>query len=440
MTDKELFEQAPEDEEQVLDIKQDERRVYADKKDPLLYGLYTQWKDGDLNLQPDFQRREVWDDKKGGRLIESLVTEIPIPLIYLSEEKDGKWTVIDGQQRLKWLFDYLDNTYSLKGLRLFPELNGKEFADLDKTLQRKIKNSTIRVIEISNRSHPDVKFEIFERINTGSVPLNAQELRNCIYRGPYNAFIKYLSANIEFLSLLGMKKPHDRMMDCEYILRFFAFVHTNYQQYTGNMRRFLNDEMERWKKIEEKEMKKLQEVFSKSVGLIKSVFGDKAFHRFQLGDENDPNGKWEQRVNKALFDIKMYGFSLYEKRDIVPHADALREELIWFMSHDEDFIWSIAKSTDSKRSVQIHFDKWLAALRELIGYPIKEPRAYSHSLKEELWKQNPLCAYEKCGQKIMLIDDAEIDHIEHYWRGGQTIPSNARLVHRYCNRARGGRN
>lgn len=434
--EEEIFEPT-EEKEPALRLKPSERRVYAEKKDfPISY-LYGLWKGGDLDLQPGFQRRHVWKDKTGSLLIESIWLEIPIPMIYISEERDGKWIVIDGQQRLTWLFRFLDNKFALRGLRILKESNRKKFKDLPKVMQHKLKNASLRVIELGMNSHPDVKFEIFERINTGAVPLNAQEIRNCIYRGPFNNLIEELASKKDFLGLLGLDKIHNRMGDCEIALRFFAFYHTNYEQYRGNMRRFLSSEMEQWRFINNDEADKIRKVFRKSVQLSKTVFGDFAFRRFSLGSEIDPNGQWEQRVNNALFDIVMYGFTLYEKRDVVPRSDAIREELLWLMTQDEEFYWSIAKSTDNPKNVKIHFRKWLNSLNTLVGIPSKEPRSFSSSLKKSLWEQNSTC--KLCGQEIMLVDDAVIDHVEHYWRGGKTIPKNARLTHRFCNAQRGGR-
>jgi 5-methylcytosine-specific restriction endonuclease McrA len=106
------------------------------------------------------------------------------------------------------------------------------------------------------------------------------------------------------------------------------------------------------------------------------------------------------------------------------------------MTHDNDFIKSITVSTDKREHVNIHFKKWIDSLHEIVGFPRTEPRAYSLNYKKQLYDNNPTC--QICGNKIQLLDDAEVDHIDFYWRGGKTIPSNARLVHRYCNRARGG--
>ena len=133
----------------------------------------------------------------------------------------------------------------------------------------------------------------------------------------------------------------------------------------------------------------------------------------------------------------MFGFTRYEKNEIVPKADAIREELLWLMTHDDVFINSIGGSgTDAKIKTEQKFEIWLEHLKNLLGTSKKEPRSFSSSIKQSLFENDSSCKY--CDQKIMDVDDAEVDHDEHYWRGGKTIPSNARLLHRYCNRKRGG--
>ena len=427
------------EEEQPIEIPPEKRRVYADKSDRSIYELFRKYQRGDLVLDPEFQRRYVWDNKKASLLIESVLLEVPIPVIYLAEEQDGKFTVIDGQQRLRSFFRFLNNEFKLKGLSVLSELNGKYFKDLDKEKQRKIEDATLRVIEIRKESHPDVKFEIFERLNVGAVKLNDQELRNCIYRGKYNDLIKELAENRDFLFLLGLKEPHKRMYDRELVLHFLAFYNQTYLKYKPPMKQFLNKEMENNRNISDEKIKELRRVFKETVSLVKSVFGDKAFRRFIPGNEKDPNGRWEiRKINVGLFEIIMFGFSRYTKNQIIPYSDAIREELLYMMSSDREFIDSISGSgTTDTAKVNTRFKKWLNALEKIVGAPKTEPRTFSWELKKQLYEQNPVCAI--CGNKIMTIDDAVIDHIEHYWRGGKTIPSNARLTHRYCNLKRGGK-
>ena len=204
-TEEEKLEFEDQEEEQPTEILPKERRVYSDKPDRSIFELYRQYQKGNLELQPEFQRLQVWDNSKSSRLIESVLLEVPIPVIYLSEESDSKYSVIDGQQRLNAFIKFLENNLRLSGLTILAELNGKRFQDIPKNLQDKFENATIRIIEIRKESQPDVKFEIFERLNTGAVQLNAQELRNCIYRGKYNDLLKELSEDKDFQFLLGLK-------------------------------------------------------------------------------------------------------------------------------------------------------------------------------------------------------------------------------------------
>ena len=104
------------------------------------------------------------------------------------------------------------------------------------------------------------------------------------------------------------------------------------------------------------------------------------------------------------------------------------------MTYDQDFIDSIVLSTSSVQAVTKRFDKWRLVLQDIIGIQHKEPRCFSYQLKQELFKENATCNI--CNQKIQEIDDSAIDHIEQYWRGGKTVPENARLTHRFCNCSR----
>jgi hypothetical protein len=422
--------------EDELEVPEKLRIVYSDKLDLDIATVCNRINQGELILQPEFQREYVWDDNKASRFIESILMQIPTPVVYLAEDDEGKQLTIDGHQRLRSIYRFWRNEFPLKNLTVFKELNGKYFKDLDKKYQRAFLNGIIRIILIRRESHYDIKFEIFERLNTGSVHLNDQELRNCVCRGPYNDLIKELAGNSDFLFLLGLREPDRRMRDREFVLRFFAFYHTPYNQYKPPMKKFLNDEMRNYLNISAEEANKLKTAFKQSVELTKTVFGDKAFRRFVIGKEDDPNGYWESRINKALYDIVMHGFTplYYEKRNIIPYADVIREELLWLMTNDEDFIRSITLTTDKKEHVQIHFRKWLDSLEKIVGNNRAEPRTFTLNFKRQLYENNPTCSI--CGNKIQLLDDAEVDHIDFYWEGGKTIPSNARLVHRYCNRAR----
>jgi uncharacterized protein with ParB-like and HNH nuclease domain len=372
---------------------------------------------------------------------------VPIPPVYTAELQDGKEIIIDGQQRLTTMFSFIEgkflddaNPFKLSGLTVMKELNSKTFKELDMTTKRAFQNYEQPMIVISKHSNSEVKFQIFERLNTGSVKLNDQELRNCIYRGKYNDFIKELANNKDFQYVLDSPRLHERMLDSELVLRFFSFYHNTYLKYVPPVKRMMNKDMERYQNLEQEEEKELRNAFATSVELTKSVFANKAFKRFVRGSKKDPNGLWEsKKVNRGLFDIIMFGFTQFnQKNRIVPIADSIREEFMFLMTHNDEFIESISgSSTDLKEKIHTKFKVWLSALENLVGSKHIQDRNFSTDFKKQLYDSKNICSI--CNQIILTLDDAEIDHIQHYWRGGETIPSNARLTHRYCNRSRGPR-
>ncbi len=433
------------DDQDLDDFSGSEKNIYFKTPQRLVKDLYTSYKDGDLETTPYFQRGYVWDKTKASRLIESIIMGVPIPIIYTAEEQDGTQIVIDGQQRLKSIFGFIDGKFpknekdfTLSGLKIKTDYNGYTFKELDKADKNVINTYNLSLITITKDSDKDIRFEIFERLNTGSMKLNDQEIRNCIYRGSYNEFLKELADDSDFQYILHSPGLKERMRDIELVLRYFTFKRNTHLNYKPSMKQFLNHEIVAFQNLSDDDKKNMQKDFKKAVQSTKTVFGNHAFRSFRNGLSNDPNGNWEERkINKGLFDIVMFGFTRYEKNEIIPKADAIREELLWLMTHDDVFINSIGGSgTDAKIKTEQKFEIWLQHLKNLLGTSTKESRSFSSSIKQSLFETDSSCKY--CEQQILSIDDAEVDHIEHYWRGGKTIPSNARLLHRYCNRKRGG--
>lgn len=435
------FDTPLEEELDSIDVPSEKRKIYTELSDPQIESLHGKFKRGKLIVQPDFQRQFVWDTTKASRLIESALLGIPIPIIYISQEADNKEYVIDGQQRLTSFFSYIDGKFpddtdfKLTGLKVFRELNGKKYDGLSDSLQDVIRYFSVRTIIFKRESHQDLKFEIFERLNTGSVSLNDQELRNCIYRGEFNMLLKELSQDPDFTFLLGLKKPDKRMKDIELVLRFAAFYHATYLNFKPPMKNFLNTEAEKYRNLSKDDAMQLKAAFKNTCQIIRSMFGKNAFKRFYKGSEKNFSGNWEpSKFNASLYDIVMYTFAREDKNVIFQNLDSIREALIDLMTENQEFIDSIELSTSSVQAVTKRFDLWRFALQDIIGISKKEPRCFSMKLKESLFKSNSTCAI--CGQKIQEIDDSAIDHIKQYWAGGRTIPENARLTHRYCNWAR----
>jgi Protein of unknown function DUF262/HNH endonuclease len=436
------FETPLEEDVESIDIPTQTRTVYTDGADPEIASLHGKAKRGKLVVQPDFQRHFVWDNKKASRLIESALLSIPIPIIYISEEPDNKEYVIDGQQRLTSFFSFLDGKFPdgadfrLTGLNVFQELNGKKYDSLPEKLQDTIQYFKLRTVTFKRDSDPDLKFEIFERLNTGSVQLNDQELRNCIYRGGFNNLLRDLSEDPDFTFVLGLKQPDKRMKDIELVLRFAAFHHETYLKYKSPMRNFLNREAEQYRNLSDEDAAELRTAFKNACQVIRSMFGEHAFKRFHKGtDAQHPAGYWEpKKFNASLYDILMYTLGREEKNVLFQNLDSIREALIYQMTENQAFIDAIELSTSSVQAVTKRFDIWRSALKDVIGMATHEPRCFTRQLKEALYAANNTCAI--CGQKIEDVDDSAVDHIKQYWMGGKTIPENARLAHRFCNWSR----
>ena len=409
-------------------------------KDSDIDGLHRYYRKGRLLIQPNYQRKFVWDAKKASLLIESILMNIPIPIVYLAATQDEKINVIDGQQRLTSIFSFIDGVlpdekdkvFKLTGLKVFTELNGKTFKNLDESLQNKITDYSIRTITFTADSDPELQYEIFSRLNTGSVALNSQELRNCIYRGDFNEFIKKLASDPEYLSLLGLKAPHRRMTDVELVLRFISFYKNTYINYKSPIKTFLNDTMRTYSIIDDNEKKKIKDAFKRAVINLTSLLGENSFRRFKIVGKE---GVWEKnRLNVALFDILMDSMSRLDTSVLMRHLDAIKEAYIDLMVSNQDFIDSIMINTSNTQVVAKRFKIWNSVLDSIIGDDKVETRCFSKAFKQKLFDLDPTCAI--CNQNINSIDDAAVDHIEQYWMGGKTIPENARLTHRYCNWSR----
>jgi len=421
-----------------------DRKFLTQKTEYSIEYLYKLYIRGRLDLQPDFQRRYVWDIIKASSLIESLFLDVPIPAIYLAEDESGIMTVIDGQQRLASIFSFLSGVFpdgkklTLKGLKVLRDLNKHQFKDIDMSYQDKFDAVAISTIVIKKESDPELKFDIFERLNTGSVKLNDQELRNCIFRGPYLNLLKKLSADKEFRYIMGLKKADKRMKDVEYVLRFAAFYHQTYLKYSKsqNMKNYLNLEMKNNQNIKDEEMDDLETTFRKAVQINKSLFGNRSFRRIKPGDQENHNLSWKNTtvVNGALYDLMMVSFLNYDKNMIYRNLDAIREAFIHLVTEHEEFIDCIEKWTNSFSQIKKRFEIFNETISAIFKMDTKQERCFSFDFKEKLFKLNNNCAI--CNQTIFMVEDAAVDHIEQYWLGGKTIPENGRLVHRYCNAAR----
>ena len=405
-------------------------KVIIEKFDRSLHEFHRWYQKGKLIVDPEWQRQYVWDRTRASRLIESFLIDLPIPVVYLSQNDEGNYEVIDGLQRLTSVFDFFEGKYKLQKLEILPELNGLTFGELEDRKQSKLEDSSLRTFELSASTDKDLLFVTFQRLNTGGVRLNEMEIRNCLFRGKLNDLIKELSETPEFVESIDQKNLEKRMQDRFMVLRFLAFYERTYMKAKKGLKKFLNEFFETYQNPSDEKIAEFRKAFKDAASVGRSVFGNRAYRIRKTGARA---GEWAPRVNVAVFQTIAVSFTDYSKASLVRASDAILEEYLDLLASDEKWIDAVTASTGSPAKIEYAFDTWNRRLSELMStIPDNDSvRAFSKELKSELFAQNPTCAI--CSQEIKLINDAAIDHDIHYWRGGKTIPENARLVHRTCN-------
>lgn len=271
-------------------------------------------------LSPDFQRNQVWDIERKSLLIESMMLRIPLPMFYVSEDKEGIWEVVDGLQRLSTIKDFIlgedgdGKGFKLQKLEFWGDLfDGKDFFTIEqKSKMPRIINNIMEAelsFTIINPDTPEnVKRNIFKRINTGGMRLSSQEIRHALYQGTATKILKDLVSTDSYKRILGKTVKDDRMAGRELVLRYLAFHLRGYKSYRGDMDGFLSDTM----RLLNGDMGIAAErIYTESkilsdfeMALIRSheIFGDHAFRRSYGRLRKTP-------INKSLFDTLMYCFT-----------------------------------------------------------------------------------------------------------------------------------
>lgn len=401
------------------------KRVFVEKKDFPLSTIKDMFDDGEIIPQPDYQRDFVYDDIKASKLVESALMGIPIPTIYLCEENDGTYSVIDGQQRMTSFVKFLKNEFKLKKLEELKELNGLFFKDLDKNVQRTIKNTSLNTIVLTKESQ-DLKYEIFARLNQGSVALTKQELRNCIFRGPFNNMLENIVDTNKHLTELFIN-PNNRKKYQGFVLRFFAL--RNFADYGSSIDKTMNAYMAKHQYDDEKSIIEHKKLFTGTIDIIKQILGKDAFCAFDR-----QHNLFMSKFSGSVYDSITIAFSMFNNHDLMVHADEIRNKIIDIKINNQDYHDFTYAATGSKDRVVGRILLIYDAIKNIVGKyaNVPEARFFTKMDKEFLWKEGCVCSY--CKQRILSIDDAEVDHIFAFSNGGTTTLDNAQLLHRHCNR------
>lgn len=276
-------------------IEQEQKAVSYDIREFTIEYYVSKYLDG-LDSEenelyvPDYQREFIWEEKRQSKFIESLMLGLPIPLVFVAEiEKDGRLEIVDGSQRIRTLAAFLSDDLELKGLEKLRALNGLYFSQLQKSRQRKFKNLSMRMIVLSSKATEDIRNEMFDRINTSSVPLLPMETRRGIYRGKFTDFIVELAKNQLFKELCPIVNYFEgRREEEELILRFFAFgeAFPDFKMYGMNLERdgvasFLDKYLEEKNKVvtteKSPELIQKKKDFLEMLAFVKRTFPNKGF-------------------------------------------------------------------------------------------------------------------------------------------------------------------
>lgn len=237
--------------------------------------LASKFTSGDIII-PDYQRKFVWDITRASTLIESFAIGLPVPQVFFYENSEGQLEVIDGQQRITSITYFFEGyfgeaddngnrkVFRLKGLEQRKDLEGKTFEELDDRTKRKIKNASLRGVTVKQltpeQEQPESVYHIFERLNTGGQPLNAQEIRNAVYRGPILKELEALNSDKNWRKIYGKPVPDPKQRDIELILRLFALFE-NIANYAPPMKDFISREMAGNKNFDSSRAKRFSAAF-----------------------------------------------------------------------------------------------------------------------------------------------------------------------------------
>ena len=347
-----------------LEIPHEVRNLTTQSYDKSVGDIVRMIAEKDLVLDPDYQRNYVWDNKKASKLIESIILNVPIPVIYVSEEKDSSWSVIDGLQRLNSLKRFFDGKFKLSGLEILYELNKCDFKTLPSKALRMLKNGLLRIVMITADSNDDIKYDIFMRLNTGAVQLNEQELRNCLYRGKLNTFIQEEAKNPKWLAMLGLETPHKRMADRELLLRFLALsVNWNSNEkividYRGNMKSFLNGFIKKHQN-DIGNINYFRTLCDETIDKVFEVYGIDAFRRLNEDGTITP-------INRAIMDAVMISVIPYPKEILLTKKREIQEHLFAELNDNRDFRLSTLTSTSDTKVLNYRIGYWCNAIDTIL--------------------------------------------------------------------------
>lgn len=305
---------------------------------------------GELIVDPEFQRNPVWSPEQERELMGSVLMGIPVPVIYVFENPDGRKQVVDGRQRISAMIRFLNNAFSLENLKMLPRFNGNRFRKLDPIYQSKVERYQLSVYVIEPPTPELVKYDIFDRVNRGGTQLNNQEMRNALYMGEATRLLKRISLSKAFKKATGNGIDPKRMRDQYVIVRFLAFYLLRSGSikftYKSNMDDFLAEVMKHLNDAVAEELARLERICIEALQACHRVLGPDGF-RFAVVQAN------RRPINMLLFEVLVYFCVIKHVQNC--DTDMLKEKLNR-LKEEFDSSGFFKSRVDSSLNVEYRFE------------------------------------------------------------------------------------
>lgn len=332
--------------------------VRVTKKDFSIYELYRKYKKQQLVLEVDFQRNTVWGPKQKCELIESILMGLPLPIFYFKQQNNSTYVVVDGKQRLSTLFEFLNNGFTLKSLKILKFLNGKKFKDLTDELgiyQSQLEDYQVYSHVILPPTPDKILFDIFDRVNRSGTKLNKQEIRNALYHGRGLKMITAVTKSEEFVKATRIEHKKDSRMKGSYLVtRFLAFYllfnglldkNGKQYEYTGDLDDLIEVTLTKLNQTLLEELEQIGKFTIKCLERANDILGKGAFRKEV--NESKP-------INMNIFETTLYFMALMQKNNVVVSQKVVYEALKRTINSDE-FLDYIGNSRDNTVKVYGRF-------------------------------------------------------------------------------------
>lgn len=345
---------------------QAQNRLVFQSSDLSLEAIANMVKGEAIDIKPKYQRRERWDKNKQSALIESFLLNIPVPPIYLAEDEYGKYSVIDGKQRVTSIYNFILQREKLINLEKFKEIEGLTFDELPSPLNNALKiRPYIRVITLLKQSDSLLKYEVFNRLNTGGDKLLSQEIRNAAFEGDLNDLLVTLSENEFFRIQFNIdtekkrekSKIYKEMLDVEYVLRFFT-LRDSWDNFNGNMKIAMDNFMEKNYRDKNLNVNELHNIFNKTIEICSKIWEDRAFKR--------PDGRNE--IIQGIYDVQTVALSYFLNQEdkIIERRQLIIDRFEQLYHDDLDFQISMRQFTSNIKQVKYRINTMINLFQEIL--------------------------------------------------------------------------